>query len=95
MHPVDEYARLKAEIRRLEARAKVLRDGFLGSDAPLRSNRHHVVVKTQNRRVFLRDRLPAHILTDPQYWEMRQSPIVTVRELPSVDEDDFQVLEDF
>ncbi len=81
MDPVEEYSALKEEIRRLEDRLAVLREGFLQPGARLRSNRHEVVVRQQGRKVFLRDRLPAATLNDPQYWEDRLSVIVTVRSL--------------
>jgi hypothetical protein len=58
MDPVDEYAELKAQIRRLQDRADVLRDGFLRPAARLRSNQYEVVVKRQRRRLFQKDRLP-------------------------------------
>lgn len=81
MDPVEEFARLKTEIRLLEDRAQALRDGFLKPGARLRSNRLEVVIKHQKRRVFQKDRLPEQVLADPRYWEERVSPIVTVRPL--------------
>lgn len=67
MDPVDEFARLKAEIKRLQDRAEVLREGFLRPGARLRSNRFEVTVKRQKRRVFHKDRLPEAVLADPRY----------------------------
>jgi hypothetical protein len=81
MDPVAEFARLKDEIRRLEDRAQLLRAGFLQPGARLRSNRFEIVVKQQWRRVFHKDRLPDHILSDPRYREESASPVVTVRQL--------------
>jgi len=81
MDPVDEFARLKAEIRCLQDRAEVLREGFLRPGARLRSNRFEVTVKRQKRRVFLKDRLPEAVLANPQYWEERESEVVTCREI--------------
>lgn len=83
MDPVDEFARLKAEIRRLQDRAEVLREGFLRPGARLRSNRFEVTVKRQRRRLFLKDRLPEAVLADPRYWEERESDIVTCHEIAS------------
>lgn len=83
MDPVDEFARLKAEIRRLQDRADALRAGFLQPGVRLRSNRFEVTVKRQKRRVFLKERLPGHVLADPQYWEERESEIVTCHEISS------------
>lgn len=81
MDPVDEFARLKADIRRLQDRADALRAGFLKPGARLRSNRFEVTVKRQKRHVFLKERLPEHVLADPQYWEERETEVVTCREI--------------
>ena len=92
MDPVDEYARLKDEIRRLQARAEVLRAGFLHPEARLRSNRYEITVKRQKRRVFQKDRLPQAVLDDPRYWEERESEVVTCRALSTAREDEDIVL---
>jgi hypothetical protein len=92
MDPVDEFARLKAEIARLQARAEVLRAGFLAPDARLRSNRFEVTVRRQKRRLFCKDRLPPDILSDPRFWEERESEIVTCRALDRKGGDDDLVL---
>ncbi|MEL7462042.1 MAG: hypothetical protein AAFX45_09955 [Pseudomonadota bacterium] len=80
MDPVEEFARIKNEIKALKAREQELRQGFLDG-ARLRSNAHEVVVKTQKRKVFLRDRLPGSILDDPSFWEERETQVVSVRAL--------------
>lgn len=81
MDPVDEYARLKSEVRRLQDRLEVLREGFLRPGARLRSNQYEVQVRRQKRRVFLKDRLPAEVLADPRLWEERENEVVTIRAL--------------
>jgi hypothetical protein len=81
MDPVDEYARLKSEVRRLQDRLEALRQGFLRPGARLRSNQYEVQVRRQKRRVFVKDRLPSEVLTDPRYWEERESEVVTFRPL--------------
>ncbi len=87
MDPVDEYARLKTEVRWLQDRLEALREGFLRPGARLRSNQYEVQVRRQKRRVFLRDRLPQDVLTDPRYWEERESEVVTFRALgPGIDD---------
>lgn len=92
MDPVDEFARLKAEIRRLQDRAEVLRAGFLRPGARLRSNRFEITVKRQTRRVFNKDRLPETVLADARYWEERESEVVTCRALRSTAQDEDIVL---
>ena len=93
MDPVDEFARLKAEIRRLQERAEVLRKGFLRPGARLRSNRFEVTVRRQRRRVFDKDRLPEALLADPRYWVERESEVVTCRALDRAGEEDIVLIE--
>lgn len=93
MDPVDEFARLKAEIKRLQDRAEVLREGFLRPGARLRSNRFEITVKRQKRRVFAKDRLPEAVLADPRYWEERESEVVTCRALDRRADEDIVLIE--
>jgi hypothetical protein len=95
MDPVDEFARLKAEIRQLQDRADALRDGFLRPGARLRSNRFEISVKRQKRRVFQKERLPDAVLSDPRYWEERESEVVTCREIAAcpAEDDDIVLIE--
>lgn len=93
MNPVDEYARLKGEIRRLQDRADVLRSGFLQPGARLRSNRFEITIRRQTRRVFCKDRLPPEVLEDPRYWEERESDVVTCREIGSARDEDVVLIE--
>lgn len=91
MDPVDEFARLKAEIKRLQDRAEVLREGFLRPGARLRSNRFEITVKRARRRVFQKDRLPEAVLADTQFWEERESEIVTIHEITTFRAGDAEV----
>ncbi len=93
MDPVDEFARLKAEIRRLQDRADALRDGLLRPGARLRSNAYEITVKRQKRRVFNKDRLPETVLADPRYWDERVSEVVTCRALTHAGEADIILIE--
>lgn len=77
MHPADEYARLKEQIRTLEARAHALRHKFISGEAPLASNAVEISVQRRKRRVFIRDRLPEYILKEPSLWEEDVSDVVT------------------
>lgn len=92
MDPVDEFARLKAEIKRLQDRAEVLRAGFLRPGARLRSNRFEISVKQMRRRVFLKERLPEAILADPRYWEERESEVVTCHEITTFRAGDLDIV---
>jgi hypothetical protein len=93
MDAVDEFARLKAEIKRLQDRAEVLREGFLRPGARLRSNQFEITVRRQKRRVFLRERLPEAVLADARYWEERESEVVTCRGIAGVGEEDVVLIE--
>lgn len=81
MDPIDEFADLRAEIRRLEDRAEVLRTDLLRPGARRRSNLHEVVIKDQVRKTFQKDLLPPEILTAPRYWRTSRCQVVQVREL--------------
>ena len=89
MDPVEEFARIKDQIKALKTREQELRQGFLDG-ARRRSNAHEVTVKTQKRKVFLRDRLPPSVLQDPSFWEERETQIVSVKAL----QDDVVLIED-
>lgn len=82
-HPreiADELAGIRSEINALKIREQMLREVVLSDPDSHAGQRHEVVVKKQKRRVLLRDRLPAHILNNPAYWEEREIRHVTVRE---------------
>lgn len=91
MDPVEEYARLQAEARRLEQRMAVLRAGFLVPGARRQSTRHEVVVRVQRQAVFVKERLPRPILDDPAYWQEQRSQIVS---LQALSEEEFRLTED-
>jgi hypothetical protein len=92
MDPVDEFARLKAEIRRLQERADALRDGFLRPGARLRSNRFEVSIKRSRRLVFAKERLPEAILADARYWDEREVKEVTCHEITTFRAGDEDIL---
>ena len=92
MDPVDEFARLKAEIRHLQDRADALRDGFLRPGARLRSNRFEITIKRQKRRLFVKDRLPEAVLADPRYWDERASDVVTCNEIATAQAGDADII---
>lgn len=76
----DELAGIRSEINALKVREQMLREVILSDPDSHAGQRHEVVVKKQKRRVLLRDRLPAHILNNPAYWEEREVPQVSVRQ---------------
>jgi len=78
MHPADELAWLRVEIRRLCRREAELRDSFVAGRAPAEGVEARVVVRSARRAVFRRERLPAVILSDPAFWDARLTHTVTV-----------------
>lgn len=76
----DELADIRSRIKALRERERELRDHVLKVPEDCAGLRHEAVVRTQRRRVFLRDRLPAHILDSPEYWAERETRVVTLRD---------------
>ena len=94
MDPLEEFYKIKAEIKQLRGRYQELRSKFLSGETDLRSNRFEVVVKTQNRRTFLRDKLPAQILEDESYWKTSETKIVQIKDLAGKsDVDDIDLID--
>ena len=81
----DELAGIRSEINELKAREKMLSEVLLSDPDSHAGQRHEVVVKKQKRRVLLRDRLPAHILNNPNYWDEADVSEVTLREREDAD----------
>lgn len=94
MHPADEFAKIKAEMAALKARADVLRQGFIDDAKNRRSNGYEVVVRVQRRRKFLREKLPPYILEHDAFWETAESNIVTVKAIGDAKDDDLILIED-
>ncbi len=68
LHPADEIALIRAEIRELEQREAALREILMQPGASRRGGIAQVEIKTTRRRLFLRDLLPQSILSDPAMW---------------------------
>lgn len=95
LHPADELALIREDMRRLKARETFLRNGFLRDCLPRRGTDAVVEVKTLRSRVLLRDKLPDAIVDDPQFWEERRLQQVRVRSLSDGADDSFDVFEPF
>ncbi|RDC75247.1 hypothetical protein DLJ49_00380 [Rhodovulum sp. 12E13] len=78
MHPADELAWLRGEIRRLAQREAALREQFLTGTAPVEGVDSTVKVQSFRRAVFRRERLPDTVLCDPALWETQVTHRVTV-----------------
>lgn len=70
-HPADELADLRTQIRSLKAREMELRRALLHGPCGLQGIKHEAVFRKQRRRVFLKSRLPAYILSESSLWETR------------------------
>ena len=81
MDPIDEFARLRAEILRLEERASTLRAELLRPCARRRSNLYEVVVKDRARSNFQTCLLPPEPLRSPRCWQEQRCQVVQLREL--------------
>jgi hypothetical protein len=79
MHPADELAWLRAEIRRLTRREAELRARFVAGKADREGTEASVTVRRTRRCIFRRERLPAHVLADPGLWDETAQPTVLVK----------------
>lgn len=79
--PADELAHVRDEIRALRAREVALRRCFTEDcdNGLYEGCEFDVVVRMQKRCVLNQNRLPAEILDDPQYFDIRYSPTVRVK----------------
>lgn len=68
LHPAEELAQIRAEIRTLKAREAKLSAGFLSGQAPCDGPMHRVNVSTEQARVFDKTRLPEAILQNPRFY---------------------------
>lgn len=76
--PADELARVREKIRALRMREIELRKCFTDNcdDGFYEGSHFDVVVHLQKRCVLNKNRLPAEIRNDPQYFDVRYAPTV-------------------
>ncbi len=79
IHPADELAMVRADIKRLKSREAFLREGFLEDTLPRHGDDAVVEVSVFSSRRFLRDRLPRKILDDEAYWGAVRTKHVSVK----------------
>lgn len=80
-HPADELADIRSDLKRLKSREAFLQNGFLNDSFPRIGRDVVAQVKPLQKRVFLRDKLPLHILEDETFW--RTDYIREVQFLPA------------
>ena len=104
IHPADELAMIRADLRRLKEREAFLRRGFLTLRLPTRGEEAVASVKIVKQRRFRRDLLPKAVLDNADYWEtevVRHVHVDDARKacgrMPSfvVEDADAQVIEPF
>lgn len=71
IHPADELALIRADLRRLKEREAFLRNGFLSMRLPTRGDDAVATVKILKQKRFLHDRLPQHMLDNEDFWETK------------------------
>ena len=71
MHPADELAMIRTDIRRLRDREEFLRKGFLSLRFPTRGDEAVATVKIVKQRKFCQEKLPRHLQEDPDLWETK------------------------
>jgi hypothetical protein len=81
MHPADELAMIRTDIRRLREREDYLRKGFLSLRFSTQGDDAVATVKIVKERHLRKDQLPAHLLDDPQNWETKVTRHVHIDEL--------------
>lgn len=69
IHPADELAMIRADMRRLKEREAFLRKGFLTKRLPTHGDEAVATVKILKQRRFRRDLLPQDVLDNAEYWE--------------------------
>lgn len=87
IHPADELAMIRADLRRLKAREDYLKKGFLSLRFPVRGDEAVATVKVLKQRKLCQERLPQHILDDAEMWEtkvLREVVVDTPRNLGRV-----------
>ncbi len=104
MHPADELAMIRADLRRLKDREAFLRKGFLEMRHDTRGVDAVATVKVLKQRRFRRDRLPPHVLDNADYWDtqiVRQVQVDEARNVSGrtpafiVEDGEFDVIERF
>lgn len=83
IHPADELALIRSDIRRLRDREAFLRKGFLSLALPTRGEDAVATVKILKERKLRRDLLPASVLENEAYWETTVIRHVQVDEVRS------------
>jgi hypothetical protein len=81
IHPADELAMIRTDLRRLREREDFLRKGFLSLRFPTRGDDVVATVKIVKERRLCQDKLPAHLLEDPDLWETKVTRHVHIDKL--------------
>lgn len=69
-HPADELADIRNDLKRLKTREAFLLNGIVNDRLPRFGKDVVAQVKPFEKRIFLREKLPDHILQDTAFWRV-------------------------
>jgi hypothetical protein len=84
IHPADELAMISTDLRRLRDREDFLSKGFLSLRLPTRGDEAVATVKILKERRFRQNKLPQHMLDDPELWETKVTRHVLVNQMKTL-----------
>jgi hypothetical protein len=84
IHPADELAMIRTDLCRLREREDFLNKGFLSMRLPTRGDEAVASVKILKERRFRENKLPQHLLDDPELWETKVTRHVLVDQLKTI-----------
>lgn len=84
IHPADELAMIRTDLRRLRDREDFLSKGFLSLRLPTRGDEAVATVKILKERRFRQNKLPQHMLDDPELWETKVTRNVLVNQMKTL-----------
>lgn len=80
IHPADELAMIRTDIRRLREREDFLCKGFISLRLPNRGDGAVATVNVLKQRKLCQEKLPQYLLDDPDLWETKVTRHVHIDE---------------
>ena len=84
LHPADELAQIRAELKRLHQREDELRRFFRedAQEVDLNGETHRVTVTAHKKRMFDSSKLPQTVLANPKFYRSELRTFVVTTEKP-------------